>query len=54
MKRMNRRSFLRRTSLATGAVALLPPHARALGANDDLRVVVVGFNSQGQVHLVSV
>jgi predicted dehydrogenase len=51
MKRMNRRSFLRRTSLATGAVALLPPHARALGANDDLRVAVVGFNSQGQVHL---
>ena len=43
--------FLKHTSLATVTVAALAPHARALGANDDLRVAVVGFNSQGRVHL---
>ena len=51
MNRMNRRTFLRHTSLATGAVAMLPPQAHVLGANDDLRLAVVGFNSQGKTHL---
>src|SRR5512143_298216 len=51
IKRMTRRTFLKHTSLATGAVAALAPHARVLGANDDLRVAVVGFNSQGKTHL---
>ncbi len=27
------------------------PHARALGANDDIRVAVVGFRGQGSLHL---
>jgi predicted dehydrogenase len=51
MKKINRRSFLKQTSLVTGALAALAPYARALGANDDLRVAVVGFNSQGRTHL---
>ena len=51
MNRMTRRTFLKHTSLATGAVAALAPQARVLGANDDLRVAVVGFNSQGKTHL---
>jgi len=51
MERVSRRTFLKRTSLATGAGAALLPHARVLGANDDLRVAVVGFNSQGKTHL---
>jgi predicted dehydrogenase len=32
-------------------MALLPPHARAIGANDDVRVAVIGFHGQGQVHI---
>ena len=32
-------------------MAALAPHSRVLGANDDLRVAVVGFNSQGRTHL---
>ena len=51
MKQMNRRTFLKHTSLATGAVASLAPYSRVLGANDDLRVAVVGFNDQGRTHL---
>jgi len=51
MKRITRRAFLQQTSLAAGAIAALAPHARVLGANDDLRVAVVGFNSQGRTHL---
>ncbi|MBI4661101.1 MAG: Gfo/Idh/MocA family oxidoreductase, partial [Verrucomicrobia bacterium] len=51
MKRINRRTFLKHTSLATGAVAALAPYSRVLGANDDLRVAVVGFNAQGRTHL---
>ena len=38
MKRFSRRSFLKRTSLAVGAATALAPHAKVLGANDDLRV----------------
>lgn len=37
MKRMNRRTFLKHTSLAAGAVTALAPPARALGANDELK-----------------
>ncbi len=48
--RMDRRSFLTR-SLAAGSALGLAPFARALGANDDIRVAVVGFRAQGGVHL---
>lgn len=51
MKRITRRAFLQQTSLAAGAIVTLAPHSRVLGANDDLRVAVVGFNSQGKTHL---
>ena len=49
MHAIDRRSFLK-YSLATGATALTPA-ARVLGANDDLRVAVVGFRGHGQTHL---
>src|SRR5512146_3575454 len=51
MKRITRRTFLKHTFLATGVVGALAPQARVLGANDELRVAVVGFHSQGQTHL---
>jgi len=48
---MTRRSFLKRSSLAIGAATALAPHAKALGANDDLRVATIGFRGQGGLHL---
>ena len=51
MRRLARRSFLKRTTLAIGAATSLAPHARALGANDDLRVATVGFRGQGGFHI---
>jgi hypothetical protein len=51
MNRLTRRSFLKRTSLAIGAATALAPHARALGANDDLRLATVGFRGQGGLHI---
>jgi predicted dehydrogenase len=47
---INRRTFLAST-LAAGSGLALAPHARALGANDDVRVAVVGFRGQGGLHL---
>ncbi len=52
---ITRRRFLKNSMLATTAVAgtslSVAPHARALGANDDVRVAVVGFRGQGGLHL---
>lgn len=44
---MNRRAFLSTSALA-GTWSLLAPHARAQGANDDLRVAVIGLNGRGK------
>ena len=51
MKRLTRRSFLKTSSLAVGASVGLSPWAKVLGANDDLRLAVVGFRGQGGLHL---
>jgi len=50
MSRVTRRQFMA-GSLAAGAWAMAAPYSRALGASDDIRVAVVGFNSQGGVHI---
>jgi len=50
MKSMSRRSFAKRC-LAWGLGATLMPYARVRGANDDIRVAVVGFRSQGSNHI---
>jgi hypothetical protein len=47
---MTRRTFLTGT-LAAGTAALLSPRSRVLGANDDIRVAVIGFNGKGQTHI---
>jgi len=47
---ISRRSFLTST-LVAGTESALAPHARSLGANDDIRVAVVGFHGQGGFHL---
>jgi predicted dehydrogenase len=49
MKSVTRRDFVK-GSMAAG-VALALPFSRARGANDDLRVAVVGFNGQGSGHI---
>ncbi len=50
MDTRTRRSFLKR-SLWMGAAVGIAPHARVLGANDDIRVATVGFRSQGSNHI---
>ena len=59
---MNRRKFLTTTSMAAGAFAAacstsaaptarFSPKSRIIGANDDIRVAVIGFNSRGRDHI---
>ena len=49
MKSVTRRDFIK-GSLAAGAV-LLAPNSRVLGANEDIRVGVIGFRGQGGGHI---
>jgi predicted dehydrogenase len=52
MKRLNRRSFLTRTALATAAVSWTARSwSQVAGSNSDVRVSVVGFGGRGQSHL---
>src|SRR6266704_1891561 len=66
MKKLNRRSFLKSSLLGTTSISLLPAFgaekggqvtaqasavARVIGANDDIRFGVVGFNGRGADHL---
>lgn len=47
---LSRRDFLKRTALLTAALATVP-HARILGANDDIRIAVVGIGNKGSQHV---
>jgi len=49
MKKITRRSFMKGT-LAVGA-ALTLPHAQVLGANDDIRVAIIGLGIKGGGHV---
>ena len=49
MGRMNRRDFVK-TSAALG-LSMIIPHSRVRGANNDIRVAVVGIRSQGRNHI---
>jgi predicted dehydrogenase len=58
MPRMNRRQFLASSSLAAAAFAVpgcatstAVSRGRIRGANDEIRVAVVGFNSRGRDHI---
>ena len=58
MKSMDRRSFLKTSALASASLSLLPAlgrsqpaTARVLGANEDIRVAVVGFGGRGKDHI---
>lgn len=47
---MKRRQLLQ-TSVFAGTWSLLSPLARAVGANEDIRVAVIGFKSRGMGHI---
>jgi hypothetical protein len=49
MKVITRRDFMK-SSMAAG-VALAVPFSRALGANNDIRVAIVGFRGKGAQHI---
>jgi predicted dehydrogenase len=52
MNNLNRRSFLKSTALTTAALSLSARSwAQVAGANDDIRVAVIGFNGQGGGHI---
>ena len=51
MRRISRRTFIKRGSLLAGAAVALAPPARVLGANEDLRLATIGFHGQGGLHL---
>jgi predicted dehydrogenase len=65
MKNISRRRFLKASLLTAGTVGVLPGtgllwpkalaqssvHARVRGANEDIRVAVVGFNGRGNDHI---
>ncbi len=47
-----RRSFLKSSAIAAGGLALpARSWARVVGANEDLRVAVIGFNGRGKDHI---
>jgi ornithine cyclodeaminase/alanine dehydrogenase-like protein (mu-crystallin family) len=48
-----RRTFLRGTVAGAAGIAVLPSFAAPLGANGDVRVAVIGFNSRGAGHISS-
>ncbi|MHC4434786.1 MAG: Gfo/Idh/MocA family protein [Planctomycetota bacterium] len=50
MKGLTRRTFTKST-LAGAAALAVAPYSRVLGANNDIRVAVVGFRSQGSNHI---
>jgi predicted dehydrogenase len=62
-QKMNRRQFLKNSTLTAASLSLLPGltsigraqtanvNARVIGANDDIRVAVIGFNGRGKNHL---
>jgi len=50
MSRFDRRDFIK-SSMAVGASLALAPYARVLGANNDIRVGVIGVGGQGGGHM---
>jgi len=48
---VNRRGFLKSSAAAGAAFAMVNPIDKVLGANDEIRVGVVGFRSRGKSHI---
>ena len=52
-QKLNRRQFLKTSAISAASLTLAPryAHARVIGANDDIRVAVIGFNGKGKDHI---
>ena len=48
-----RRTFVRGTVAGAASLAVLPSYSAPIGANDDVRVAVIGFNARGSGHISS-
>jgi predicted dehydrogenase len=53
MKHLNRRDFMKRSLAAGAAASTFIPFSRVRGANNDIRVAVVGFRGHGMTHINS-
>ena len=51
MKVLTRRGFMKSSMAAGAGLVMASPFSRVRGANDDIRVAVVGINSQGSSHI---
>ncbi|MDQ6632691.1 MAG: Gfo/Idh/MocA family oxidoreductase [Verrucomicrobiota bacterium] len=52
MKNINRRNFLKQSALATAAMGLSAKSwSQVAGANEDIRIAVVGFHGRGDNHI---
>jgi anaerobic selenocysteine-containing dehydrogenase len=51
MKTLTRRSFLKQSALGAGVLGLSARSWAVAGANDDIRMAVVGFNGRGKDHI---
>ena len=51
MSKLNRRDFMKSTVAVGAGLALAGPASRVLGANDDVRIAVIGVGSQGGGHM---
>jgi len=52
MKKLTRRGFLKRAAFAAGALSLpARSWSQVIGANQDIRVAVIGFNGRGRDHI---
>lgn len=54
MNKITRRSFLKQSALAAGALSLSARSwSQVAGANEDIRMAVIGFNQRGQDHIAA-
>ncbi|MFI4860877.1 MAG: Gfo/Idh/MocA family protein [Phycisphaerales bacterium JB063] len=51
MQPITRRRFIQSTAATAGALSLMPTYSKVLGANEDIRVALIGFNSRGRALL---
>ncbi len=51
MKRITRRNFMKHSITAGIGLTMASPFSRVRGANDDVRVAVVGINGRGGSHI---
>ena len=50
MSKLTRREFIKSSMAAGAAMVMAAPFSRVLGANNDIRMGVVGIGSQGLNH----